>query len=600
MISSKAVGLVLVSAVGLAACGDPKRASLEVVQRGSVLWTKDLPARGHAFEAAAGLGAVSTTGLGEPAPGSIGGTAGVSLRFQPPSGGTVSPVFIVNGAPQPLTFLRRAEAQVYARDLTEAFQTLAAIQDDVSGWRAIADINADPISLPRAATLTHPAAPAFDPTVGVALGPLSPVHFWGGSDRGQRAAPASEPDGTASVKSVRAFYHGYCDRLQPIQPLLERLVYGISRGLRGSLCKLGGSLDYLDALSFVSSGNPNTPDFNGDDEGGFFLHGRVTLSFPSVNGLPPLLSDCTVAFNYHYTFKLVGGFLTVVPTRHSLDFDASRILCVGTQGTATGPLEMKGLAGTLIDALELELPGTFNEGAKNEQSFTLPLEADPGKAFDCDPESQDQNPCGRAIDWLRGATADGAKMSGLSLMPPLTTAFVPGQWSCVKTAPTTDQICHDIATAGGRCTLAVPAERLIVHTDKVELVLFDEYPQDDNAFAVYLALMSLAPGLSQLPHPPVAAGQEAEYLRGRLCAPTDPDRDFSGTGYRGYATMNTEGVGCGAIPTEVRPIKDCHCDPASTICPEGSKCTADGYCDNLCIDDSQCPNGCDKMNRRCK
>jgi hypothetical protein len=65
---------------------------------------------------------------------------------------------------------------------------------------------------------------------------VSPVYFWGADDPTQRALPSSAPDGFGSIKSIRAFYHGYCSAIAPIQTVIQSIKDQLHDSLMGGLC----------------------------------------------------------------------------------------------------------------------------------------------------------------------------------------------------------------------------------------------------------------------------------------------------------------------------------------------------------------------------
>jgi hypothetical protein len=148
--------------------------------------------------------------------------------------------------------------------------------------------------------------------------------------------------------------------------------------------------------------------------------------------------------------------------------------------------------------------------------------------------------------------------------------------------------------------MAVPARRLIVNPDETELVLFDDYPENSQAFVVYLALAGMQPLLKLAPAPP-PVGKEFAFLTGQLCKDVLPPTEAHGIGYRSYASLNSDGDRCGANlpPPAVLPFSGCACS-STKPCPDKSTCTSSGYCANLCTRDSHCAKGCDLTTNRCK
>lgn len=349
------------------------------------------------------------------------------------------------------------EAHLFVADLADTTAYLRGIYaaGDGGAWDARTSVS----SLGGDVILPYPPNPAWDLRRPYALpSPVTPELFWGGAPPG---APASDPTGNGSVKSVRFYRAGLCGFEQPFTTrandgLFDTISDEFFLGFSSNKEVQTGSAvrNYSRVTTLLDEGlSVDGP------RGGFFLY----FWYDATASRFPVSIHFTA--NYEYELGLDDGRLAVEPRRNDL--------LVKPQGSFRD----------LRDTLEITLPSELRRQFEERQRQVI---------ADCNPGGGTQN----AQLVLSLAAASGGKRLGLSDSDQgrLVTAITqPSNWGC------------DVAE---RAYFILRAKRINIYPDAVELVWFDSINVDDPMYALYAAAVSQDSAQSLCSRPRTTVGNE--------------------------------------------------------------------------------------------
>lgn len=397
---------------------------------------------------------------------------------------------------------------------------------------------------PDAASITYPPSANWD-TAFHAPGPTAIRAYYARSDFWQSSAtpkgPAAAPSGNGSVKATMVVNHGLCSQLvhySSILPIIPtQFLSGIEQQLADDLPiaespKETTNLNSSDVVSFVRMAD----DQDSDPQGGFFF--GFDADFSNIGDVP-ILGAAQAHANYWnpYVFRLLDGRLTVDPLR----VDSS----AGVEVNVTDALDPylaaafeEGLDGALLESLATpptlsETPSTLAGVVWQQSDQMQDFPGDPGwwngPAPTCtqdpqlgskirvvpDPTQPNATSCAELFSQMHTHLADSLKANHFGSYVGVPASALTQLWNDTALA-STDGVTYDnfrCAPLGStnQCQFVLPAERINVFPDGVELVFVDGDKEYTNpSFVVWLVLgddsaqVSGAPILQQMCDPPRA------------------------------------------------------------------------------------------------
>ncbi len=539
---------------------------------------------------------------------------------------------VVGNQPGPPIVLRsQTELHLFARSPGEELADLASLGDNDMEWITDTSVppSIDPLtgqpfvrySLPFDVVMPFEAAPFFSHGM-MTLMPAQTSDFWFFSDfLGRIQGKGADPSGVSSIKALRVLPSGLCSReatfadVGSTTGLLSQIANGFAQGFLGpdGACtpELFAEVSYVEALPILTEvPDPSSP-FGRSPGGGFLLTSHVRVH---GTALPEsAFSDCTIYFLAQYSFQLDShGVLSLALAPSAASFPTHLVandstLCTGLPGPrGTG---FTGAVTALTDALKKTLPLQFatatHQAQTREPLASRPCSSDADCAseagilgggtcnmqthfcanfFDCDPKSALGTQCDNAIKVVSDAVGLGAATLGIAAgAASMETAIQnPGLWSCVDVS-IPGNFCAGVAPiTRGRCEITVPAKRINVNPDTIELVWFDTPDEFTNpAFAAFAAFFGTS----------VTIGNIDFNAFRELCARQsygtnsgiDPN-DLAGMFYnRRFTNFHIGDEACPSVPP---PPPQCPCtqnsDCKSGVCQSG-------MCAFECTDRLQCP-----------
>jgi hypothetical protein len=291
--------------------------------------------------------------------------------------------------------------------------------------------------------------------------------------------PAASPLG-GSIKAVRVYNHGACSAETLTAPggmvgLLDRVSESVWKGfVEGVIVEDGECKEARKPFRFSSSAVnylDHTPRETRDLRGGFFLHFDYYADLP----LSPVVPDIYTTVTARYEYTLVDGILGLRDTR--------------VFQYTTGP-SWANPGAKMLDSLTETAPAKFAELARAEQTTKIIKDEKFAWATACDPTGSYQ--CEGAASIAGSAVKKGAetlqKLGEESFSTQDQNKLSDAMMRRVnEDAPLTDWVCvPDNSENGGHCEFTVPAKRLNVYPDAVELVWFDGKEVKNPAYALYV------------------------------------------------------------------------------------------------------------------
>lgn len=323
------------------------------------------------------------------------------------------------------------------------------------------------VNLPYSVTVPYPndgilflPPPGTPPlSASVTLG----VTKFAGNPPNQLVGPAAAPGARGSVKGLRLYDHGACSREVALAPIYEAIQEQAWERYRDAVNDQGGDAErfYMALMTILDrkSGAPTNELHDGFQLGGH-LYAHNPTFVPDAEATAYMEVELMVK-DGHVRAEYVGDPL----------IDA----------VVFGPVS-DDIFGDIVKSSLEEIRVGVGQSADALQTIDV-LGDNPlfDKAKQCDPEKV--NPCQAAAEMLGFVIEDGAKPAGqqygVELDVNQLTSLVkkPEAWSCVAEKD------------GGKaeCRFFVPAKRLNVYPDDLELVWFDGVEMDNPAFAIWVA-----------------------------------------------------------------------------------------------------------------
>lgn len=418
------------------------------------------------------------------------------------------------------------ETMLFAREPEEIFTTISSLQP-ISAC-TIPPCNVDqqlravltPNTSPFAATLFYPPSPTWNTSI-EAGGP-DPLHafyftrsFWPTTTT--PSGPGARPSGTGSVKNLMVVNHGLCSQFQPyldtptksgvlstagatvVEQLMDAIEQQITEGSTSTDGQPNATIqvESSDLVSFLHTADARDP----SPQGGFML--AFTGRLANLGSL--LLSTINVDVEYAnpYLFKLLDGRLTVDPLRQLSAGSGEGPVFFGTDlGPLTGAVIQSTLDPVLLESLTEPLPtnasptsiaATIFQQSDRAQSFAdPPLPCTQGAFGDRIPVSPDPTlptlECGTTFsnihDKLLAALSAGHYGDYIGVPP---TAFDQMWKDTVLATDATGSFYKNMRCAPGataphanQCQMVLPANRINVFPDGVELVFVDDDKEYTN------------------------------------------------------------------------------------------------------------------------
>ena len=445
------------------------------------------------------------------------------------------------------------EVLLFSRDPEEHFQALAAV-------RTVAEPPPGPTlsisqgiriefqrsRLPDSATLLYPPQPnwntnsPFSPNPGPV--PVFALYDWTDfwTNGAQPKGPASEPrsgtsNGFGSVKAVHVVNHGLCAQKVPYTNpartgLLDLVAPGFLSAVEQSLARDNPSasvvLDTSDTAAFLHT----TTEREDAQHGGFFFHFSGALHDVPVPVIGSL--NAQVEMLHAFEFKLLNGVLTVDPL---LDHGSTSSSFFGI-GAADVKTQLEDALLSILTTPPGEfnvpdtLPGRIYDVARKQQEFAGITLA---SGFSCEPRGPQDESILAVDDPRLGDICPGlfrnvhdqllAAVTGLAgqrLGIPQAAFAQLYEATALETMPNpvhpSERIYKNFkcvprgSTGNSFCRYSIPARRINVFPDAVELVFVDDDKEYTNpSFIPYLILFNLGQvtggvGLNSLCDPPVA------------------------------------------------------------------------------------------------
>ncbi len=303
--------------------------------------------------------------------------------------------------------------------------------------------------------LQQPGQPPLDAQVF-----LDPSKFVGGSPHALDGT-AAIPQGQGSVKGLRVHDHGFCSATRRLAPMYEDAQAQLWKGAKEQAAGIGADAEqyYTAAVTILDRdvGQPST-----ELRDGFQLGGRLHIWTPDM-----LLDMDASAFMEAELFVKEGHL---------------RARYMGK------PMVSDGNAEPQVVGMFDQILNRVGEIADEAQTMDLLGGDDLTKlAVPCVPD--DPDPCAKAALALGEVVGLGVKSVELSYGVTLDSERLsksvqdPDLWSCVATEGADGK-----PSGESECRLFVPAKRINMYPDELELVWFDDLDEQDNAaLAVWVA-----------------------------------------------------------------------------------------------------------------
>ena len=388
-----------------------------------------------------------------------------------------------------------------------------------------------------------------------------PSDFWAFTPTG----PGAAPDGSGSIKAVKIINHGVCGAFQPYatadgKGLLQQFVDGLPKFLLASIAS--GNSDPFKNYNCIKVERQSlvlgpyldiTTDQEDAQHGGFLLGAEVQIKDPLLSGGGP-------HFDVYFdgAWRLFDGRLTT----------QGELLRLTGQGTGFELFEA-GLPTALTREMDAPLPpggspsnlaeGIWSQSYALQKFKGIPIEQPEFTTCTPRPDGRvvvapkDQTaPCEKWREILEGeltTAASGVGASVIGLDSDEQTEVVADDfdaketvgndtvWKNIRCADVGDKITNGADAGqptGPICYYELPAKRLNVHPDGVELVFLDQLKELDNpVYPIWLTLLELeaegkTPTLSPLCDDPLAQTPGAlDPQRTLLALPAAPDETFA-------------------------------------------------------------------------
>lgn len=422
-----------------------------------------------------------------------------------------------------------AEVHVFVRDPAELS---AAVRDEAhaelfgddagAGWEPFVatPIMGPKVSVPYDLVVPYPNMDTFNIIPGAPPLPAEVFLFeskFVGPAPNILASPVDLPSGAGSVKGMRIYDHGACSAGALLDPIYDELQ-------EAAWCKLKtlATDEGIDVLRWythaITQLDRRKGGFFTEVEDGFLMNAHFLAIIPDP------MSDVDIHAKMESVFGLKDGHLIV---------QAKGADVVDTECTGAGGIfcvedsvkdEVTKAIGQLRDGIE--------KRADETQSVAI---------GDCVVEAAD--PCAKARQTLALLVEDGAlTLSNKGIekfddaageIEAMTKAVKdPSLWTCDKGDDVLDKVLHPdpcdpiteedwLRVAHPTCRFFVPASRLNVYPDELELVWFDGKEVQNPAYALWVAMQS--------PFAPEGASQD-------LCAQQENDYSEIDSYTREYAT----------------------------------------------------------------
>jgi len=378
-----------------------------------------------------------------------------------------------------------SEAVLFARDPASVEGELAQLSDAAKltdAWDRVAAVPQplpNPLSLPVALTVegqgSDPSPATAFPTAAAFWGTAPPVL---NSLQYRSCAPLGTIRQTsgATINTYVVYHHGACDNEQDLTGIIKMVVDGLWDQFSSSGELSDKQSHYRHAISVIELGsltdgkNGNTVPLS-DVRGGFLLTFHFRGNILGTNN--------EVWGTYKYLFSLSDGILQIAQpdvTRCSLD--------------SSGPWGWK-LKDKLQKGMEKSLPQTLQQTFSTNQEVTLPLPAGTNCTVigDCIISSGFlanaitlkslqavgvPSPTASQLSRLRCAVGSAIDCQNLGRAAPDFSKL----WDCTQGPK---------GTSAQPCKFRLPAKRLLMLPDSLDLVWFDDFEFDNPVFGVFVA-----------------------------------------------------------------------------------------------------------------
>lgn len=338
---------------------------------------------------------------------------------------------------------------------------------------------------PPAAAIPFPAPPGLAPLPPLTVALSTSLFLAPGAQ--PLLGDASNPSGTGSVKAARIYDHGSCSSFQPALPVYQQIFSTFDKYYACAFDNAGATPQRT--YSHLATQLRNTQNDPTNPSDGFVFDGYYGAGVP-------VYSNITIFFNQAYFFYASDGLVQVQAGKTFLSVNGHNSDQVF--GTMKGVLNGWGAPDNSDESVAKQL----NSFIENQQTRDL-FGGNPVFACKAGGVVSDglttalqhayQSDCQDAINALGFAIDSGAPK--LQLSPQETKAlknslgakwpYDDGKgpywsyWRCVPRPPG--------STPANQCEFTVPAKRLNVYPDGLELVWFDGKELNNAAYALYVA-----------------------------------------------------------------------------------------------------------------
>jgi hypothetical protein len=378
------------------------------------------------------------------------------------------------------------EAVMFAMSPETFEQKLIALSDSsklTGAWQSLASSPAGiptPVSL-RVALGPEPNSPQPMPAL---IAPLT-SSFWGTGpiDPAQSEVRGCSPFGSspsgplvsdASIKAAAVYYHGACGATKDLAGILNEVVEGLWNGFKSSSID-GPQSHYRHAISIIELGN--------------YTDGKQSFGSPSSNVRGGFL------FTFHFRGDILSGNNEAWGTYKYMFSLRNGILSITDDDVTQLSLHSSGIWGWKLtdglgDGASTQVPTKFNQETSTEQETLLPAPAICSTISECDVASA-----------FIAAAITPEKIQALGLPAPTPTDL--NRIRCaVGSHSDCEQIGRSINMASiwdcplfpflfpgdtAHCKFRLPAKRLLVFPNELELVWFDDADYNNQVFGLFVA-----------------------------------------------------------------------------------------------------------------
>jgi hypothetical protein len=342
-----------------------------------------------------------------------------------------------------------------------------------------------PAAWPNAIAVPQPNLNCLGPTCATAV-ELHKQQFWLND---VPFGPAASPAPAGAIKAARVYDHGRCSRAQPLKDQLwDQSFDGWDQFVDeiGSVAVVDAVQRYwMNAATWLDHGEGDSNDIRG----GFLVDMSLNVETAFYT------NDVNVDAAASYTFGLSdAGVLEVSKEVLVLDVDGVDYVLGGPEGLSLGTLIGNAVGDTedrVSDQLE-KIREKINERARKEQVrdiFNSNTACQPATVeTDCNLQqgallaaiavgAATMNASGEESFDLVSANSDGVRMIEAAA----------NQWVCEPELKIDPSCPPAIPCMVHTCKFIMPAKRLNVHPDEVEIVWFDGKEVDNPAYAVWVA-----------------------------------------------------------------------------------------------------------------